>query len=136
MIKGMAGLNGVSFPATMQPLLSQLPVDLSSIGIVFEGIIPNPAFTTNPLHALLLLVLGQGIVWLLPNMHQIMCRYEIAVEDLDRKANHSKLANNLIAAWWIWRPSTLRAIGTGFLFFALIIAMATNKPSTFLYYQF
>ena len=83
-----------------------------------------------------LLALGQAIVWLLPNMHQIMCRYEIAVEDLDRKASHSKQANNLIAAWWIWRPTTLRAIGIGFLFFALIIAMATNKPSTFLYYQF
>lgn len=136
MIKGMAGLNGVSLPNTMQSLLSQLPLDLSNIGVVFEGIVPNPAFTTNPLNALLLLALGQAIVWLLPNMHQIMCRYEIAVEDLDRKASHSKQANNLIAAWWIWRPTTLRAIGIGFLFFALIIAMATNKPSTFLYYQF
>ena len=111
-------------------------MDLSSIGVVFEGIVPNSAFTTNPLNALLLLALGQAIVWLLPNMHQIMCRYDIAVEDLDRKVNHAKQANNLASNWWVWRPTTLRAVSTGLLFFALIIAMATNKPSTFLYYQF
>jgi hypothetical protein len=69
-------------------------------------------------------------------MHQIMCRYDIAVEDLDRKVNHAKQANNLASNWWVWRPTTLRAVSTGLLFFALIIAMATNKPSTFLYYQF
>ena len=136
MIKGMFGFNGVSLPATIQPLLARLPVDLSSLGVVFEGIVPNPAFTTNPINAFLLLALGQAIVWLLPNMHQIMCRYEIAVEDLERKAQGSLTEDPHTSAWWVWQPTTLSAIGTGVLFFSLIIAMATTKPSTFLYYQF
>jgi hypothetical protein len=37
---------------------------------------------------------------------------------------------------WAWQIDLRSAVGLGLLFAALIIAMATNKPSTFLYYQF
>ena len=135
-LKGMAGLNGISLPLTSQAYLAALPFDSGALGVVFDGLVPNPALKINPLFALLLLAFGQAFVWLLPNMHQIMCRYEIAFEDLNRKKVISQSPSAAASFWRVWRLTIPRAVSIGLLFFTIVIAMATDKPSTFLYYQF
>ena len=135
-IKGMGGLNGISLPLTAQSFFLSLPFDVSVMGVVFNGFVSSQTLAMNPLSALLLLLIGQLIVWGLPNVHQIMSSYQIALEDLDRTKD---TANSLTAppfVWWVWRLTALRAVSVGLLFFSLVIVMATNKPSTFLYYQF
>jgi hypothetical protein len=77
-------------------------------------------------------------VWSLPNIHQIMNKYKISVEDLNNK--NQKIGSTDQKIGWCqsiaWRPTTAGALSLGVLFFCLIVAMASNKPSTFLYYQF
>jgi hypothetical protein len=131
-LKGMIGLNGISLPATLKPIITTiLPTNWEEVNIIFEGLIPNRAFTLNPLYALALIALGQTIVWALPNLHQCMNQYKIVVEDLNRKA----LSKPLVPTW-SWRPTAAGAIIIGLTLFAVVLAMAANKPSTFLYYQF
>jgi uncharacterized membrane protein YciS (DUF1049 family) len=135
MVKGIVGLNGISLPLTAQSYLSYLPIDLAALGVTFQGMVPNQTLTMNPLLALLFIAVGQAIVWLLPNMHQIMSRYDIVVEDLAPKSKKMLAALAQAPKWWVWHPTMTGAVLIGLLFFSLIITMATNKPSTFLYYQ-
>ena len=130
MIKGMAGLNGLSLPLTAQPVFALLPFKWLPDTIVFQGLIPNGALTMNPLVAVLFILIGQAIVWGLPNMHQLMCRFDTVTEDLVR----SKI--RVEPTVFCWHLSSANAVLMGLLFFMVIVAMATNKPSTFLYYQF
>jgi alginate O-acetyltransferase complex protein AlgI len=136
MVKGIVGLNGISLPLTAQSYLSYLPIDLAALGVTFQGMVPNQTLTMSPLLALLFIAVGQAIVWLLPNMHQIMSRYDIVVEDLAPKSKKMLAALAQTPKWWVWHPTMTGAVLIGLLFFSLIITMATNKPSTFLYYQF
>jgi alginate O-acetyltransferase complex protein AlgI len=131
-LKGMVGSNGLSFPLTLQPwVTSVLPDSWINAHVVFEGVIPNSAFVLNPLFALMLITLGQAIVWTLPNLHQIMNQYNIVVEDMARKTLPTSATGS-----WSWHPTTVSAIIIGITLFAVVLTMATNRPSTFLYYQF
>jgi hypothetical protein len=129
-LKGMAGLNGLSLPLTAQPVFALPPFKWLADTIVFQGLIPNEAFTLNPLVAVLFILIGQAIVWGLPNMHQLMCRFDTVTEDLVNSKTRVE------PAMFCWHLSSANAVLTGLLFFMVIVAMATNKPSTFLYYQF
>ena len=136
-IKGMAGLNGISLPATIESSLAPITSSLALTGIVFQGLLPLGETSIHPLVALLLLLIGHAIVWGLPNIHQVMGRYKIVTEDLVVSAKSELQRKQLVATQrWAWQIDLRSAVGLGLLFAALIIAMATNKPSTFLYYQF
>ena len=136
MIKGMAGLNGLSLPLTAQPVFALFPFKWLADTIVFQGLIPNEAFTLNPLVAVLSILIGQAIVWGLPNMHQLMCRFDTVTEDLSKNPKQQLANSSKILARVSWHLNTSNAIVIGLLFVVLVVAMATNKPSTFLYYQF
>ena len=137
MLKGMAGLNGLSLPLTVQPVFAWLPFNAFSNSIVFQGLMPNETLAMNPLTAVVLILLGQAIVWGLPNMHQLMCRFETVTEDLNQtKSTQQRASLAATSSRFSWRLNSSNAVMIGLLFVMLIIAMATNKPSTFLYYQF
>ena len=137
MLKGMAGLNGLSLPLTVQPVFAWLPFNAFSNSIVFQGLMPNETLAMNPLTAVVLIFLGQAIVWGLPNMHQLMCRFETVTEDLNHtKSTQQRASLTATSSRFSWSLNSANAIMIGLLFVVLIIAMATNKPSTFLYYQF
>ena len=133
----MAGLNGISLPATIESSLAPITSSLALTGIVFQGLLPLGETSIHPLVALLLLLIGHAIAWGLPNIHQVMGRYKIVTEDLVVSAKNELERKQLVATQrWAWQIDLRSAVGLGLLFAALIIAMATNKPSTFLYYQF
>jgi alginate O-acetyltransferase complex protein AlgI len=132
-LKGMAGLNGISLPAT---ITHALPINLSALGVVFLGVLPNQQLAMHPMNIFLLLLVGHATVWLLPNMSQLMSRYNIALNERIHSKNKSLKFSKSIFSSTVWQPTLPIAIAIGLLFFSLIVAMATNKPSTFLYYQF
>ena len=79
---------------------------------------------------------GHLIVWSLPNIHQLMYHYKIACEDLGARPAIKRVEPHGALRWLVWQPSAVWACVLGGLFFAVVIAMASNKPSSFLYYQF
>jgi alginate O-acetyltransferase complex protein AlgI len=135
-LTGMVGLNGLSLPVTLQPFLNALPFNLSKFTLVFDGLIPLSSFTPNPLVAVFLLVIGHAIVWLMPNMPQIMSSYEIALGYIVQTKKRLLDERQWMFRHALWRLTSFRAFSLGLLFFLIVIAMATDKPSTFLYYQF
>jgi hypothetical protein len=135
-VAGMLGLNGISLPATLPLTAENLALGWVKELIHFNGLLPNENIKINPLWILSLLVVGHAIVWMLPNMHQIMSGYKIVVEDLTPQKKKVLRETPSWTSKLTWRPTISAAVGVGLLFFCLIVAMSTNKPSTFLYYQF
>ena len=137
-VEGMFGGNGISLPSSITNILPSELISLARPYFYFEGLLPNTATQLNPLWVICLLGAGHVIVWSLPNIHQIMNKYKISVEDLNNKSQ--KIRSTVQKFGWLqsiaWRPTTAGALSLGVLFFCLIVAMASNKPSTFLYYQF
>ena len=132
----MAGLNGISLPATFEPLVTALALNVSSLGLSFNGVFANKLFTQAHWYIFLFLLVGHLIVWLLPNIHQFMYPYKIACEDLGARPAIKRLEPHGMLGWLVWRPNALWACVLGSLLFAVVLAMASNKPSSFLYYQF
>jgi alginate O-acetyltransferase complex protein AlgI len=132
----MAGLNGISLPATLEPLLTTLSLNTSALGLSFSGVFASKLFTQAHWYIFLLLAIGHLIVWSLPNIHQLMYHYKIACEDLGARPAIKRLEPHGTLRWLVWQPNAVWACMLGGLFFAVVIAMASNKPTSFLYYQF
>jgi alginate O-acetyltransferase complex protein AlgI len=134
----MFGQNGISLPETIKPIFSFISSGIHGVGISFDGIFQNKLFNQPHWYILAFLVTGHAIVWLLPNIHEIMSNHKICCEDLDVRPT-KKIKQTASYSWHqklIWRPTFLWASSLGMLFFATLLAMASNKPSSFLYYQF
>ena len=132
----MIGLNGISLPSTLEPLITTLSLNIDSLGLSFNGIFANKLFTQPHWQILLYLLIGHLIVWGLPNIHQLMYHYKIACEDLGARPGIKRIEPHGKLGWLVWQPNALWACVLGGLFFAVVLAIASNKPSSFLYYQF
>lgn len=134
--RGMAGMNGISLPATLEPLFAIFSLHAEHVGLSFEGVFPNKLFSYPNWYIFVLLVVGHFVVWCLPNMHQIMFHYKVVCEDLATRPKIKRQASLGRLSWMIWTPSPRWGILIGLLFFTIVLAMASHKPATFLYYQF
>jgi alginate O-acetyltransferase complex protein AlgI len=136
-LRGMAGLNGISLPILFEPWVTN---NVSSvIGIKFLGL--NPLVPEiNILEGIKVLLLGFSIVWFFPNVHQIFIVYRPTCEDIRstssaltsaKKGSNRKLwtFNSLV-----WVPNYWFAWFTGALFCFSI--MELTHVSEFLYFQF
>ncbi len=132
----MFGGSGLSLPAKFQYLFPDLVTHFGAREVVFDGVFPNMLFKMSNVYIASILIIGHCVVWGLPNVNQIMCRYQISTQDLalrglDNRSRPAKFFSPLI-----WKATPYWAIFSGVLFFAIILAMSTYKPSAFLYYQF
>lgn len=112
----MLGVNGVSLPSSLEPLLS---IWLGSI-IRFDGLAPLTGLRGSEIA--LTIPLGLAIVWLLPNTQQWMALH-LPAWDIVRAPSRCA-----------WQLSGKFAVACGTLF-ALALLMLTRE-SAFLYYQF
>lgn len=113
---GMFGFNGVSLPQSLEPRLSQL----FGHTVAFDGLAPLTVLSVKEI--LLVMAIGQTIIWIFPNTQQWMSRYEPASD-----AVHTPLP-------WGWRPIRTYGVAAGVLF-AFTLLMLTRE-SSFLYFQF
>ncbi len=113
---GMSGLNGISLPPALEPMLASW---VGSIA-VFEGLMPLAGGSAAEI--ILALPFGLAIVWLLPNTQQWMAKYQPA---WDVVRQPSRLT---------WQISCRFGLVGGILF-ALSLLMITRE-SAFLYFQF
>ena len=114
---GMLGLNGLSLPAALAPLLPESLRDSTS----FVGFMPELRAST--LSIFLWMTTGLTIVWCLPNTQQWLALYAPA---WDAVAIYSRRL--------AWKPSAAYGFTLGIVF--AISVMLFKKNSPFLYYQF
>lgn len=132
MLHGMAGLNGVSLPASLEGRVGQyLP---QHNWIVFHGL-----GNFNSVDVLTALSMGFVIVWLLPNVQELFQCYRPTCEGLNenRESVEGKalpLPYGRFGRYLQWRPTKIYAWITGVLFCFSILEL--TRVSEFLYFQF
>jgi alginate O-acetyltransferase complex protein AlgI len=120
MLRGMAGLNGVS----MKYASPELAITMKNYGVQLIGLMPLTDL--NPGHALSIIIFGMIIVFKMPNLLQIMAHYEPALNTPDKLAGKQKVL--------AWRPSWLNTLL--YLLLGYFVLINLHKQSTFLYFQF
>ena len=135
MLHGMAGMNGVSLPSSLEGRIGHYFVGMDWVS--FQGLNPTVAF--NTLNSLIILSVGFLIIWLMPNVWQLFQAYRPTCEDL--KENQLPEATSSSFApqrKWLhllqWKPTKIQACATGVLFAVAI--MGLTRVSEFLYFQF
>ncbi len=74
------------------------------------------------------------LVWLFPNVRQIMRNYKPTWEDMAGKATPAPMPTGWVSRILMWRPSVTHALTIGVLFYVCFISL--TKISEFLYFQF
>jgi Predicted membrane protein involved in D-alanine export len=118
-LKGMAGLNGLSLPGELRAYLGQL----APLGVSFDGLVPAMVnLSTKEIVFKISLLLA--VVFMLPNVTMMLSRFEsfLGVVETSR------------VRWFSWRPSTVWGVITGVI--AAIAICSLNQVSEFLYFQF
>lgn len=132
MLHGMAGMNGVSLPASLESRLSHYYGQHD--WIAFNGL-----GTSNPTKALAILSLGLFITWFLPNVRQLFQAYSPTCEDIkgDTPLEITKSPSTFqekLRQYFQWQPTKKFALATGVSF--AIAIMGLTRVSEFLYFQF
>lgn len=129
MLAAMFGMNGISLPVGLYPLLNKLGglgSTLAGLGVRFEYV----AFF-NPTVQIPFIMLLFAAVWFMPNTQEIMDRFKPAFDFY----GHAPDAPG--KKWWHWRPNIIFALISGILFALTILTLYfSGHESEFLYFQF
>jgi alginate O-acetyltransferase complex protein AlgI len=134
LLSGMAGLNGVSLPVTIQSRVASLAGEFVSLHLVFKGLAPSTS--VSPVGVSLSIAMGLALVWLFPNVQQILANYRPAWDNMAGKKAQEAVSGGRIASALHWKLDYRYAVPTGMMFFLALLYMASNKVSEFLYFQF
>jgi D-alanyl-lipoteichoic acid acyltransferase DltB (MBOAT superfamily) len=128
MLHGMAGMNGMSLPPSLEAQFGQYLARYD--WIVFKDA------NFHPEKAKFFLGWGFVIVWLLPNLGQWFRTYRPTCEDLqeNRQPVEQISASTLPFRFIKWQPTTIYAILFSILFYYCIYSM--TQVSEFIYFQF
>ena len=121
-LKGMAGLNGVTLYKTYLEKWDSFGPVLSNLGVKFTG---YRFFEGDD--ALIWIVIVLLIAWIPPNTQEIMSRFKPAITEEMRPPEE-------LRSWYLWKPSILWAVITGVI--CLVSIASLVKVSEFLYFQF
>lgn len=116
-LKGMAGINGITLPMGWANKYGDLSTWLQTQGVLFTAV-TKPEWVTQIMYTFM----GLLIALLCPNTQQIMSRYEPA---LDAETDNANAA---------WKPSFAWAMVVSIAFVICVINL--NRVSEFLYFQF
>jgi len=127
-LSGMSGARGISLSDSVGTHLGAFALKLEQQNVVFSGLAPLSG--VNPDKALILIILGLMVVWLLPNIAQLTQRYRPTWESLQGEGVEGGWLTRLLA----WRPNALYALLLGVLFAWSVFSL--TQISEFLYFQF
>lgn len=131
MLAGMAGLHGVSFPASLDRPLSRIVSPALHSSLRFDGFIPSASI---PSIVFVTLILGFILVWAFPNLQRLLERY--------RSTEHAARGPLPVIVWKgemfpiFSDPSVVFAISAAVIFFMAVLAIGAGGPSEFLYFEF
>ncbi len=130
-LHGMAGMNGMSLPTSLEAQLGQYLAKYD--WITFK----DTSF--HPEKARFFLGWGFAIVWLMPNLGQWFRTYRPTCEDLNEN-NHSEKSTPTkpwratLYQYFTWQPTAAYAVLFSILFYYCIYSM--TNVSEFIYFQF
>ena len=126
--RGMLGLNGISIPPFLQDRLSFL----KSLGIQFDGLMPN--FSTQASTVLPLIFILMVVVWFTPNTQQWMGQYSPALDYFSLK----KALNTKNQFWQKlqWQPKTKWAITITIMTIYSLHVLSLSQSNRFIYFNF
>jgi hypothetical protein len=130
----MAGLNGVSHPTLSGKWAASLAAGFPHLDLVFPYLVSGPQVAEYT--ALTHLALGLALVWLFPNVRQMLAAYKPTWEDIAGVQTPTATTQGPLLRQLSWRPTTRPAIAAGIVFFMSLLYMASNKTAEFLYFQF
>jgi hypothetical protein len=116
MLEGMAGLNGIPLPISLEPLLSPWLARSATFAELRCG-------TLSLGQAVNWTIAGLLIVWILPNTQQWLANFSPAWDTVEKTTSQ-----------FAWRPNRSFAVLIGLLFAVSVLAFKKNSP--FLYFQF
>lgn len=117
-LSGMSGINGISLPKSLTSELSFVAgVNSSTIRIIFDGLVPHKNF--DALWALFYISLGLILVFISPNVQEILNKYNPTWENNVDVTNTQKSNIGRLASFMEWQPTAFYAIVTSILFFAM-----------------
>ncbi|GJL51091.1 MAG: alginate O-acetylation protein [Nitrospirales bacterium] len=119
--QSMAGIHGISLPQLLGHAIDGYEIWVPAQWIVFDGMFPHNTAPWAFRGTLTLLIAG-GIVWLTPNVAQILHHYNPVI--------HHDPPSTRIA----WHGSPTWAAGIGLLFGLSVLGLGT--ATEFLYFQF
>ena len=123
MLRAMSGIDGVALPTSWMNALGPASVVLSSLGVATDATFK----VAGGLIAVLVIAVAAAIVFLLPNVQQVMCR---ALPVL----GSGMAVLRPVKDWMCWKPSLWWAVYIGFT--AAITLGFLARVSEFLYFQF
>ena len=128
-LKPMAGLNGISLPASLDSKLGFL----TSLGFRFNGL-SSDGFVTST--ALAWVIALPAAVWLLPNVQEWLGKYRPVLEwsSLQKSLRSQQPFWQPYFQHWQWRPSLSWSVVMVSLFWVSVLSLA--KESEFIYFQF
>lgn len=132
MLASMAGMNGISLPTSLEAVLAPVVANIPYLEFIFRGLVPEG--NKSSIGALTYIALGLSLVWLFPNVRQIMRSYKPVWEDMVAKTTPAPIPMSRVATWLIWNPTITFAVPLALLFFVCFISL--TKVSEFLYFQF
>ena len=129
-LTGMSGARGISLSDSAGNHLGVYAQKLEQLNVMFSGLAPLSRI--NPDKAMILIVLGLMIVWLLPNVEQMTQRYRPTWESL--QVTTMDEPTGWLMKLLSWRPGLLQAMVLGMLFAWSVFSL--TQISEFLYFQF
>jgi len=132
-LSGMTGIHGVSLPTWLQGSQKiALAGEILHVDVVFMGV--APILHEDAGIALSSIFLTLLLVWLFPNVRQMLINYKPIWEDMADKPTPARAYSNRLTRMFIWRPTVGNALIYGLIFLACVFSL--NKTSEFLYFQF
>jgi D-alanyl-lipoteichoic acid acyltransferase DltB (MBOAT superfamily) len=129
-LTGMSGMRGLSLSDSVGTHLGAYALKMEQANVVFSGLAPLSG--VNPDKALILILLGLMVVWLLPNVSQLTARYRPTWESLQFSAGGE--TEGRLMKILAWRPGYWYALVLGMLFTWSVFSL--TQISEFLYFQF
>lgn len=135
LLRAMIGLEGFSLPEQLGfGRVAALVASYPQSHIVFKGL--TPVTNTDAYAALAQILVGLALVWLVPNVRQLLIAYGPAWEDMVGVKTPTADSSVYLLRHLRWSPSISAALAVGFLFALSLLYMAANRISQFLYFQF
>jgi alginate O-acetyltransferase complex protein AlgI len=131
MLAGMAGLHGVSIPASLDGHLPRFVSSALHSKLRVDGFIPSASI---PGKVFVTMIFGFILVWACPNLQRLLERYQ-STEHEPRRSFPVIFMNGKTLPVFT-DPTVVSAISMGVLFFIALLAIGSNGSSEFLYFEF
>ncbi|BCQ30128.1 hypothetical protein NK8_83190 (plasmid) [Caballeronia sp. NK8] len=128
-LAGMTGLHGISLPVALRGHLSVFEGSKLHSSLRFDGLISS---VTLPNIVFIALLFGSILVWAFPNLQRLLEEH-MSAENSDMRWPVTATKRKSLS---FVNPRAMLAVMSALLFFVVVLAIRSDGPSEFLYFEF